>query len=84
VGAACWGVILFGGLGTGMFALRKLRKIKDTSRLRRMLPFVLLALATVAVHSLVDFPLQIASLQLYAATYLGICWATSQVDVRQE
>ena len=35
---------------------------------------VLLSLCGIAVHAAFDFPLQIASLQLYAAVLLGVAW----------
>jgi hypothetical protein len=47
-------------------------------RRRLILPLAIIALAGVALHAIVDFPLQIESIQLYAATYLALCWASAR------
>ena len=80
-GVAGWAVIFLGGIATGIRVLTRLRKrkLKPAPRFYRILPLVLIALSMIALHSIVDFPLQIASLQLYAATYLGICWGSRKV-----
>jgi O-antigen ligase len=85
VGAAVLGVIFFGGIWTGWRRFRGTPLAENDSVL---LTVVLMALAGVAVHASFDFPLQIPSLQLYTATYLGICWgspgfAAPSVRVRQ-
>lgn len=72
-GAALFGVILFGGIWMGWRRLRGSPLAEEDSVL---LAVVLMALAGVAIHAAFDFPLQIASIQLYVAAYLGICWAS--------
>ena len=76
VGAAMFGVIFFGGVWTGWRRLRGAPLAEEDSVL---LTVVLIALAGVAVHAAFDFPLQIASIQLYVATYLGVFWASPAI-----
>jgi hypothetical protein len=67
-GAAWWGVLYFGGLGLAAVAFVRGGRIADLA--------AALALSAAALHALVDFPFQIASLQLYLMGYLGIGWST--------
>jgi len=79
LGGVFWGLLFFGGI---VVAIRNFRMpgkgLEWRPRYRLFLPVILLALFGIALHALVDFPFQIASLQLYAAVYLGICWGTSR------
>jgi hypothetical protein len=76
VGSILWGVLLFGAMGLLFFNWRKRR---DLSTADRVLAFVSgLALLGVAAHAVVDFPLQIASLQLYAGVCVGMGWGCSR------
>jgi len=34
----------------------------------------MLAISGTLLHAVIDFPLQIASIQLYIAVLLGLCW----------
>ena len=59
-----------------MVSLKAFNALQSRARLARILPLALIAIAVTALHSLVDFPLQVASLQLYFLTYLGLCWGS--------
>ena len=76
VGSLFWALLFFAGLSVAIRAWRK-GGSNWLPRQRLLLPLVFIALVSVALQSLVDFPLQIASIQLYAAVYLGICWAAA-------
>ncbi len=82
-GSAGWAVLFFGGICIAFASLRSKRAKQWNGRQRLFLQLALTALTGVALHALVDFPLQIASLQLYVATYLGVCWASWQWGRRE-
>ncbi|HEX4084193.1 MAG TPA: O-antigen ligase family protein [Chthoniobacteraceae bacterium] len=72
LGAAGWAVV-FGGAAAQLYFHRRMRRRFSTGD--RVLLFAAgLSLCGVAAHATVDFPLQIASLQLYTAVCLGLCW----------
>ena len=77
LGGIFWAGLFFGGIGVAMRNRISARSRTWTPRQRFLLPLVLVGLASVLLHALVDFPLQIASIQLYVATYLGVCWGSS-------
>ncbi|MEY2411134.1 MAG: hypothetical protein QOF48_3804 [Verrucomicrobiota bacterium] len=71
LGALGWAVLIFGGILVGAWNYRRLR---SGVSLRWLLFCSLLALGATLVHALIDFPLQIASIQLYACVLLAVCW----------
>src|SRR6185503_2965589 len=74
LGAAGWVVVIFGGLAwAGVLFWRRRSELGDSERVTYFA--VLTAMLGMLLHSLVDFPLQIASLQLCFAALLGVMWA---------
>lgn len=71
-GAAAWILILIGGLASGLrTTLRDTENDFDRSILTAACIF---SLTGMVLHALVDFPMQIASLQLFTMLVAGILW----------
>ena len=78
-GGLLWGVVFFGGMLIALCNLMKRQRMAAwRPRQRLLLALAFVALAGVALHAAVDFPLQISSIQLYAATWLGVCWGAGR------
>jgi hypothetical protein len=77
LGSGLWALLFFGGIAVGILSYNRYAARDWIPRRRVMQPLATLALAGVAMHALVDFPFQIESIQLYVATYLGVCWGSS-------
>ena len=77
VGGTFWALLFFGGITVGIRSYKAHARRDWTPRRRVLQPLVIITLMGVALHALVDFPVQIESIQLYVATYLGLCWGSS-------
>ena len=69
-GGLCWFLIFAGGLVGGVMKMSPKRKVGA----RLVALGLFLALLSVMLHSTIDFPFQIASIELYALTLAGLCW----------
>jgi len=76
VGGILWALLFFGGITLSIRAYKEHARREWAPRRRVLQPLVIIALMGAAVHALVDFPVQIESIQLYLATYLGLCWGS--------
>lgn len=80
-GTLLWSTLLFGGLWMTIF--RGLQSSVRTND-RIMFRAFSLTLGGLALHSLVDFPLQVASIELYASIFLAYAWNTSDNLMKNE
>jgi hypothetical protein len=72
-GAAAWAVILIGGMARAAWT-----GLGRASAESKILPVACaFSLGGVLLHGAVDFPLQIASIQLFALVISGLAWGTS-------
>jgi hypothetical protein len=71
LGTLFWSVLVFGGIARGM---ERYVQERGETTLRWLLFCSLLALSGTLAQALIDFPLQVASIQLYVFTLLGMCW----------
>jgi len=79
-----WALLFFGGIAVGIRSYEQYAARDWTPRRRLLQPFVIIVLIGVALHAMIDFPIQIASIQLYVATYLGLCWGSSSWNQRPD
>jgi O-antigen ligase/polysaccharide polymerase Wzy-like membrane protein len=77
LGSSLWALLFFGAIAVGIRSYNRYAGWDWMPRRRVLQPLAIVALAGVALHALVDFPFQIESIQLYVATYLGLCWGSS-------
>lgn len=74
IGAVVWALLLVGGAGSTL--ARIIRHRRELSLADRVtVASFLSALLGALLHALVDFPLQVASIQLYVVVLLGLFWA---------
>ena len=76
IGSLLWALLFFGGITVGIRSYKRRARREWTPRRRLLQPLAVITLMGVALHALVDFPIQIESIQLYVATYLGLCWGS--------
>jgi hypothetical protein len=84
LGSSLWALLFFGGIAAAIRSCKRYSAQEWTPRRRLLQPLAILALMGVVLHALVDFPFQIESIQLYVATYLGICWGSTLWSQRSE
>jgi len=77
LGSSLWALLFLGGIVVAIRTNKRYARREWTPRRRVLQTMAIVALVGVALQALVNFPFQIESIQLYVATYLGICWGSS-------
>lgn len=73
LGTLGWAGLILGGVGSGFSSMLRGHSWWNGAD-RALLFSVCVALCGVFLHALVDFPLQITSIQLYVVSFLGLGW----------
>jgi hypothetical protein len=74
-GSAFWAVVFLGGPFTSLWwRVQSGRRLRQKDRVLHLA--ALLAWGGVALHALVDYPLQVGAIQLYVAALLGLFWGS--------
>jgi hypothetical protein len=82
LGGTVWAALIFGGTGLAMARHQKRQSSWD-AEFRLLSLACILSMFGLLLHALVDFPLQIPSLQLYASVILGFLWNLPESGTRK-
>jgi hypothetical protein len=83
LGGGLWAALFLGGLGTAVTRHRREQGSWDAET-KLLSSACLLSIGGILLHASVDFPLQIPSLQLYAAVLLGLLWNLPDAPARKK
>ncbi len=76
-GSIAWAVIIGGAIRGGWYRLRRFRMAGGAIGVEEgMVAGALVAVVGVGLHALVDFPMQVPSIQLYVMVLLGLLWSS--------
>jgi hypothetical protein len=81
-GTVLWFLLFANSIARACWAFLRRQRMWD-GRSRALAFASLLALGSVLVHAMVDFPMQIASLQLYTSVVLGLVASVQYFDVKR-
>ncbi|MBC8166525.1 MAG: hypothetical protein H7Y20_11720 [Bryobacteraceae bacterium] len=78
LGLACWMVLIAGGVRCGLRSLQSCRRAGEAVGSEEAMTFgAILSVCGVLWHGLIEFPLQVPSIQLYVSVLVGMLWTNS-------